>query len=164
MTLATVTPPDRDITAGPESNSKQRCIPRVAGRRAGRLAEIRTIARRYLVVAIRDPQALIPNLFVGLFFLAVNVGSFQKVAPQVLGLDVKSFQLPVAIMFAVTNISRAPQVVLDIERGLFDRLLVTPMRRSSLLIGMIVADVVVVVVLAAAIIALGLAWGVHFAT
>jgi ABC-2 type transport system permease protein len=154
MTTTIVTSPDRDDETPPAGR----------GRRASRFREVRTITRRSLVVAVRDPQALIPNLFVGLFFFLVNVGSFQKVAPHVLGQDVKTFQLPVAIMFAVTNISRAPQVVLDIERGLFDRLLVTPVRRSSLLAGMIAADAVIVVVLSMAIIALGLAWGVHFAT
>jgi ABC-2 type transport system permease protein len=153
MTTTLVTSPSRDGHSTP-----------AVAQRASRMREIRTIARRSLVVAVRDPQALIPNLFVGLFFFLVLVGSFEKVAQSLLGQDIKTFQLPVAIMFAVTNISRAPQVVLDIERGLFDRLLVTPARRSSLLIGMIVADAAIVGVLAVAIIALGLAWGVRFAT
>ena len=40
--------------------------------------------------------------------------------------DFKAFQLPVAIIFAVTGISRASALVTDIQSGYFDRLLLTP--------------------------------------
>ena len=58
------------------------------------------------------------------------------------GIDFKAFQLPVAIIFAVTGLSRASALVTDIQNGYFDRLLMTPIRRLSLLLGLMMADFV----------------------
>ena len=61
------------------------------------------------------------------FFYVVNVGALGSVAEQsgAVG-DFKAFQLPVAIIFAVTGISQANALVTDIQDGYFDRLLLTP--------------------------------------
>src|SRR5215207_4580750 len=56
--------------------------------------------------------------------------------------DFKAFQLPVAIIFAVTGISQANALVTDIQVGYFDRLLMTPIRRVALLFGLMVAALV----------------------
>ena len=50
-----------------------------------------------------------------------------------------------AIIFAVTGVSRASALVTDIQGGYFDRLLLTPIRRPSLLLGLMAADVVGVI-------------------
>ena len=71
------------------------------------------------------------------------------------GFDFKAFQLPVAIIFGVTGVSRAGALVTDIQDGYFDRLLLTPIRRLALLLGLMVADVVLVIALTIPVLVLG---------
>ena len=72
--------------------------------------------------------------------------------------------LPACVIFGVTGISRAGVLVTDIQDGYFDRLLLTPIRRLALLLGMMVADIVLVATLTVPVIVLGLITGVHFET
>ena len=69
-----------------------------------------------------------------------------------------------AIITAVTGVSRASSLVTDIQDGYFDRLLLTPIRRVSLLLGLMVADFVLVVVLTIPVLILGFILGVRFET
>jgi ABC-2 type transport system permease protein len=59
-------------------------------------------------------------------------------------------------------VSRAPALVLDIQNRYFDRLLLSPVRRTAILVGHMMADVAVAAVLTVPIIVLGLILGVHF--
>jgi ABC-2 type transport system permease protein len=79
-------------------------------------------------------------------------------------IDFKAFQLPVAIVFAVTGVSRASALVTDIQSGYFDRLLLTPIRRPMLLLGLMAADIVSIVLLTIPVLLLGLVLGVGFET
>jgi ABC-2 type transport system permease protein len=134
-------------------------------RRAGFAADVATLGRRAVILMGRDLAGVIPAIVVPLFFFVVNVGSLQDQTERAFpGLDFKAFQLPVAIVFAVTGISRASNLVVDIEQGYFDRLTITPIRRSALLLGLMVADVVLVVALSVPVVVLGLVVGVDFAT
>ena len=81
-----------------------------------------------------------------------------------LHVDYKAFLLPMAIAFAVTGMSRAPALVSDIQGGYFDRLCMTPIRRSALLLGLMVADVAVISTLCLPVLAIGAIVGVRFAT
>ena len=85
-----------------------------------------------------------------MFFFVVNVGALQKFVEGSFpaGFDYKAFQLPVAVVFAVTGVSRANSLVLDIQNGYFDRLLLTPVSRGTLLLGLMSADVVLIIALA----------------
>ena len=65
-------------------------------------------------------------------------------------------------MFAVTGVSRAVTVVTDIQGGYFDRLVITPVNRVALLLGLMVADFALVVGLTLPVIAMGYIVGVHF--
>jgi ABC-2 type transport system permease protein len=69
--------------------------------------------------------------------------------------------LPTGILIGVTGVSRAGSLVLDIQDGYFDRLLLTPVRRLAILIGHMVADVAVACTLTVPILALALALGVR---
>jgi len=64
----------------------------------------------------------------------------------------------------VTGISRASALVTDIQSGYFDRLMITPVRRLPLLLGLMTADFTLVMALAVPVVVLGLLLGVHFAT
>lgn len=134
-------------------------------RRAGFLADVFTLGRRAIILMGRDLEGVVPAIVVPLFFFVVNVGSLQDQTERAFpGLNFKAFQLPVAIVFAVTGISRAPNLVIDIQQGYFDRLMVTPIRRSALLLGLMMADLILVMALSVPVVLLGIVVGVHFAT
>lgn len=135
-------------------------------RRAGFTTDLLSVARRAIRLTIRDKEAIIPGLMVPLFFLVVNIGSLQSFVEGNLppGFDFKGFQLPVAVIFAVTGISRAGSLVIDIQDGYLDRLLLTPVNRGTLLLGLMVADFLVVCVMTIPVIALGLVIGISFVT
>lgn len=131
---------------------------------AGFLHDVRAVAGRALRQIPREPSAVIPAVFVPAFFYMVNLGALEKVAQNVQGLDYKAFLIPMAIAFAVSGMSRAPTLVTDIQGGYFDRLTLTPIRRSALLLGLMAADVVVLVALCLPVLGLGALEGVRFAT
>ena len=134
----------------------------ITGREAGFVHDVRAVAGRALRQIPREPAAVIPAVFVPAFFYAVNLGALEKLAGT--ALDYKAFLLPMAIAFAVTGMSRAPALVSDIQGGYFDRLCMTPIRRSALLLGLMVADVAVIIALCLPVLAIGAIVGVHFAT
>ncbi|MGI9612915.1 MAG: ABC transporter permease [Acidimicrobiales bacterium] len=129
----------------------------------GFLGDLTTVSRRALRSLLREPEAIIPALTIPVFFYVVNIGALQDLAESGPGeLDFKAFQLPVAIVFAVTGVSRANVLVTDIQSGYLDKLLVTPVRRAALLLGMMVADFVLVFCLSALVVVLGFVVGVRF--
>jgi ABC-2 type transport system permease protein len=134
-------------------------------RRASAFHDFVTIASRSIRGIFREPEFFIPAFIVPVFFFAVNVGALQDFAQQSGAVDdFKAFQLPVAIIFAVTGISRASALVTDIQSGYFDRLLLTPIRRPMLLLGLMAADIVSIIMLTIPVLILGLLLGVSFAT
>ena len=146
-------------TTGPSRSSTT-----IRPRQAGFLADLLSVAGRAVRQIPREPEAMIPALIVPMFFFAVNVGSLSRLAEAGTGIDFKAFQLPVAIIFAVTGISRAGSLVTDIQSGYFDRLLLTPVRRLALLLGLMVADLVLVIALCLPVLLLGFIVGVDFVT
>src|SRR5918996_1345629 len=134
-------------------------------RAAGFLADCLSIAGRALRAIPREPEAIVPALVVPVFFFVVNIGALENVAEQSGDVsNFRAFQLPVAIIFAVTGISRAGALVTDIQSGYFDRLLMTPIKRLALLLGLMIADFALVVALSVPVIVLGFAVGVRFET
>ena len=135
-------------------------------RPAGFFDDWRTVALRALRLTWRDPEAFGPALAIPLFFFVVNVGALQTFVEGSFpaGFDYKAFQLPVAVVFAVTGVSRANSLVIDIQDGYFDRLLLTPVHRVTLLIGLMTADLVLIVALTTPVVLLGLVLGIAIAT
>ena len=136
----------------------------IRARHAGFFSDVVSVAIRALRSIPRDPEAIYPALLIPVFFFAINVGALQDMAERIPGVDYKAFQLPVAIIFAVTGISRAVTLVTDIQTGYFDRLSLTPVNRLALLLGLTVADFTLVVVLTLPVIAIGFLVGVTFAS
>lgn len=113
----------------------------------------------------RDREAVIPPLIIGAFFYVVNVGTLQKLGEQAANVgNYKAFQLPPAVIFAVTGLSRAGALVADIQSGYFDRMLATPIKRITLLLGLMMADLFLAIVLTLPIVAVASAFGVRFET
>jgi ABC-2 type transport system permease protein len=138
-------------------------IRRVTPRHAGFARDVVAIAGRALRALPRDVEAVIPPVFIALFFFVVNIGTLQKLTESNIGgFNYKTFMMSTAILLGVTGVSRAPALVVDVQNGYFDRLLLTPVRRLAILVGHMVADVTVAACLTVPIIALGFALGVRF--
>jgi ABC-2 type transport system permease protein len=136
---------------------------RTQPRPAGFRADVTTIAGRALRAIPRDLESVIPPIFIALFFFLVNVGTLQTLTENTIpGFDFRAFQLPTAILLGVTGVSRAPALVIDVQDGYFDRLLLTPVRRSAILLGHLAADVTVAAILTVPIIIVGYILGVRF--
>ncbi|HEV7760374.1 MAG TPA: ABC transporter permease [Acidimicrobiales bacterium] len=134
-------------------------------RPAGFVHDVSAIAGRALRAVPRDLEAVIPPVFISLFFFIVNISTLDKLTTATApGFDYTAFQMPTAILLGVTGVSRAPALVLDIQNGYLDRLLMTPIRRLAILLGHMVADVTVAVVLTLPILILGFILGVSFET
>jgi ABC-2 type transport system permease protein len=134
-------------------------------RPAGFGHDVSAIAGRALRGVPRDLEAVTPPIFIALFFFVVNIATLSKLARSAgPAFDYKAFEMPTAILLGVTGISRAPALVLDVQNGYLDRLLMTPIRRLAILLGHMVADVAVAVALTVPILVLGFAIGVRFKT
>ncbi len=140
-------------------------LTQVQARTGGFANDVSAIARRALRSVLRDPEAVIPGFIIPLFFFTVNTGALQNFVEAGGDLDYKAFQLPVAIIMAVTGpLSRALTLVEDVRSGYFDRLVMTPVRRLALLMGLMVADIALVIALSVPVLILGYAVGVRFET
>lgn len=147
-----------DVVAPTDASNVLRARP------AGLIHDISAIAGRALRGVPRDLEAVMPPIFIALFFFIVNIASFSEVIKGAGVADYKAFEMPTAILLGVTGISRAGALVLDIQNGYLDRLLMTPVRRLSILLGHMVADVAVAIALTIPILVLGFAIGVRFET
>jgi len=133
-------------------------------RPAGFVSDLITIQNRSIRAMLKEPEYIIPSLIIPIFFFFVNTGSLGTITEQIGAGNVNAFQLPVAIVFAVTGISRASALVTDIQSGYFDRLLISPVNRYALLLGLMSADLLLVMMLSLIIMIMGLALGVTFTT
>jgi ABC-2 type transport system permease protein len=110
------------------------------------MTEILLLGRRAVREVVRYPEATIPTLFIPLFFLVVNIGqvskTFPSTTPFLKGQGYVAFQLPVSLMFAVATATSGLALVTEIDLGYFDKLLVAPIRRSSIIFGRLSADLV----------------------
>jgi ABC-2 type transport system permease protein len=127
------------------------------------ITETLLLGRRAVREIARYPEATIPTLFIPLFFLAVNVGqvseTFPSTTPFLRGQGYVAFQLPVSLMFAVATATSGLALVTEIDNGYFDKLLVAPIRRSSIILGRLTADFVRGIGTSAFVILAGIAFG-----
>ena len=134
-------------------------------RPAGTLHDVFSIAGRALRAVPRDLEAIIPPIFIAIFFFIVNIGTLENLTQNnIQGFDYTAFEMATAILLGVTGVSRAQSLVVDVQSGYFDRLLLTPVRRSAILVGHMVADVTVSSILCVPILALAFALGIDFQT
>ena len=134
----------------------------VRARPAGVVTDLRSIAGRALRAVPRDTEAVIPPVFIAVFFFVVNLATLKKLTGQIPGFHYTPFMMATAVLLGVTGVSRAGALVLDVQNNYFDRLLLTPVRRSAILLGHMAADVAVAAALTVPIMVLGFALGVRF--
>jgi ABC-2 type transport system permease protein len=127
------------------------------------MTEVALLGRRAVREVIRLPAATVPTLFIPLFFLAVNIGQISKTFPSTTpflhGQGYVGFQLPVSLMFAVCTATSGLALVTEIDLGYFDKLLVAPIRRSSIIFGRLAADMVRGLAVATLVLLVALAFG-----
>jgi ABC-2 type transport system permease protein len=127
------------------------------------------LGQRALREAWRTPEALVPTLFIPLFFLVVNVGQAGKIFPSgstefLKGQGYGAFQLPASLLLAASFGTAALFLVEEIEGGYFDKLRATPISRTSLVLGRLVAEFGKGLLIASAIVLLGLVFGITIAS
>jgi ABC-2 type transport system permease protein len=133
-----------------------------AWREAARAAVL--LGAREARTAFRTPAYLLPNLLIPIFFYFIMVGSFESFAARSGLTNWEGFLVPMAIIFAAQGGSAGLNMVGDIESGYFDKLLVTPASRLSILVGAMAADFLRVMAQAALVLLVAIAFGLDFAT
>jgi ABC-2 type transport system permease protein len=122
---------------------------------------------RALRESIRQPTFELPNIFIPIFFFLVTVGAIGGVAGRAFGVtNYAAFQMPVAILQGVAGGagSAGLGMVTDIEGGYFQKLLLTPAPRLSLVLGRFIADGIRVMGLTVVLLGVGLIAGSGMAT
>ena len=117
---------------------------------------------RALREVTRQPALEIGNVFIPIFFFAVTVGAIGSSAARAFGVEnYTGFQMPIAVLQGVAGAAGVAGIgtVTDIERGYFDKLLLTPASRLSLAMGRLAADVVRIALLSTFILVIGLIFG-----
>jgi ABC-2 type transport system permease protein len=127
------------------------------------------LGRRALLEAWRTPEALVPTLFIPLFFLVVNVGQAGRIFPAqstefLHGQGYGAFQLPSSLLLAGSFGTAALFLVEDIEGGYFDKLRATPIPRTAIVLGRLIAELAKGVLIAVAVTVLGLIFGITIAS
>ena len=127
------------------------------------------LGQRALREARRTPEALLPTLLIPLFFLVVNVGQAGKIFPAsttsfLRGQSYAAFQLPSSMLLAASFGSAALFLVEDIEGGYFDKLRATPIARTSIVLGRLIAEAVKGLGIATLLVLLALPFGITLAS
>jgi ABC-2 type transport system permease protein len=127
------------------------------------------LGRRALREAWRTPDALIPTLFIPLFFLVVHVGQAARIFPSgstdfLHGQGYGAFQLPASLLLAASFGTAALFLVEEIEGGYFDKLRAAPVPRPAIVMGRLIAEFVKAVLISVAIVVLALIFGISIAS
>ena len=127
------------------------------------------LGQRALREAWRTPEALLPTLFIPLFFLVVNVGQAGKIFPAastefLYGQGYGAFQLPSSLLLAASFGTAALFLVEEIEGGYFDKLRAAPVSRTAIVLGRLIAEFFKGLLIATAIVVLGVIFGISIAS
>lgn len=128
------------------------------------LPQLFMLTRRTLVTNFRQPAAVIPSLLISVFFLLVNSSTLSGAAQFFLaGQSYLGFIVPLTIISsALSGASIAGQsIVRDIERGYFDKLMLTPVNRAALVLGPMVAGAIILMLQTMLILGLALLMGLQ---
>ncbi|HEU0251365.1 MAG TPA: ABC transporter permease [Solirubrobacteraceae bacterium] len=135
---------------------------------AGLSTQVWALARRSMLKTLRQPFQMFPVIFFPAMLLAVNASGL-KAATLLPGFPTHSyisFAIAVAFiqggMFSLIN--TGTNLAADIESGFFNRLSLTPMRRSSLIAGILLGVAALGAIQSAAYILIGAAFGARIAT
>jgi len=127
------------------------------------------LGKRALRESVRTPEVIFPSLFIPLFFLVVNVGQAARIFPGsstafLHGQGYGAFQLPSSMLLAASFGSAALFLVEEVEGGYFDKLRATPVPRSAIILGRLIADGAKSLLISSVIVLLALAFGIRIAS
>ena len=127
------------------------------------------LVERSVREAIRTPEAILPILFIPVFFLVVNVGQAAKIFPStstpfLAGQNYAAFQLPSSLLLAASFGTAALFLVEDIEGGYFDKLRAAPVPRTAIVFGRLSAEALKTFVIASAMVLVALPFGISVAS
>jgi ABC-2 type transport system permease protein len=127
--------------------------------------QIYLLVVRSLTTLLRTPEALLPPVAISIFFLVIYQSTLGKASSFIPGIDGSylGFILPLSIVSGSLSGSgvAAQNLVRDIERGYFDKLLLTPVRRAALLLAPILAGAVILGFQSIIVVAVGLLLGLN---
>lgn len=130
--------------------------------------QARALARRSILGTVRQPQVWMPGLLFPMFIAAVNTSTMGRSTsipgfPEVDSL--LDFLLPASITHAVLfgGLTAGSDTALDIQTGFFDRLLASPVSRTSILVGRLMGAAVMGALQALVFMAVYGAFGVRLA-
>src|SRR5688572_16718990 len=123
------------------------------------------LVQRSVRESLRTPEALLPTLFIPLFFLVVNVGQAARIFPSgstpfLGGQSYAAFQLPSSLLLAASFGTAALFLVEDIEGGYFDKLRAAPVSRTAIVLGRLIAEGVKGLGIATVMVLLALPFGI----
>ena len=132
------------------------------------LIQVLLLVRRSLMTISRAPEALLPPVAISLFFLVIYQSTLGRASDFIPGISGSylGFILPLSIVSSALSGAgiAAQNLVRDLERGYFDKLVLTPISRPALLLGPILAGSVILGVQAAIVVVVALLLGLHSAT
>ncbi len=131
--------------------------------------QIALITRQNLLTIFRRPAALIPPIAISLFFLVIynsTLGGASAFIPDLGANSYLGFILPLSIVSASLSGAgiAAQNLVRNIESGYFDKLLLTPIKRSALLTGTILSGAVILGLQAALVLGVAILMGLRIET
>ncbi|MDO9484670.1 MAG: ABC transporter permease [Actinomycetota bacterium] len=126
---------------------------------------LKVLGGRGLREAWRTPDALLPTLLIPLFFLVVNVGQAARIFPTdttpfLRGQSYAAFQLPATILLAASFGTAALYLVEEIENGYFDKIRATPVSRTSIALGRLIAEPIKIAIMTIVIVLIAIPFGV----
>jgi ABC-2 type transport system permease protein len=132
------------------------------------LGDVWTNFKRWNLKAVRNPFVLVVSLVQPIIFLVLFTQVFGNVAGRALpgGISYETYLVPaiaiqVALAAAVTS---GIGLVNDIEEGMFEKVLVSPMNRTAVFLGKTLAELLRIAVQICIILVLGVALGAEVAT
>ena len=134
---------------------------------ASTLSHILMMTGRSLTTLLRRPGELAANILIGAFFLFVfdaALGESFSFLPNLSGVNYVAFILPFSVISSALNSYSGQAMVRDIESGYFDKLRLTPVSRSALLLGHILTGGVAIAFQSAVIIGIGFLLGLEVVT
>jgi ABC-2 type transport system permease protein len=131
------------------------------------MGEVGILARRSVRRTLRQPILIVPTIVFPLFLLAVNASGLDA-ATKIPGFPTDSyldFAISVTFMqgalFAATT--AGTELANDIETGFLNRLQLTPLRGTAILVGQMAGALVLALIGAVTYLIVGLIGGVHIA-
>jgi ABC-2 type transport system permease protein len=132
----------------------------------GRVPIAALLAGRNLLKSLRTPMLLVASLLQPVVWMVMFSQTFRGLAdtPNFHSLGYRSYLtylVPSMVVLSVlfTTVQSGLATVADIDSGMLDKLCISPIRRSSILVGRIAADAVTVLAQSTIVLVVGLALG-----